>query len=603
MKILFVIIAAMLMVLMGRLFQLQIIKGDDFRDLVGQKAEWVEYEQPVRGTIFDSEGRVIAKDMPRYDICVVFNRLRPRQKRFSKVFEFDDELKKQFVEAIAVAVEKSVAEAEEALDNAFDAASKEHVGQTFSDPVPVFEDVPFEVVERVRIYPERFPGAEIAVRTKRWYNPDIDPSIGRLIGYLGRIKFEEFKEVQAQGWRDDTRIGRQGIERWYDKILRGQPGRKKFSRSPTGEVSVDAYEEPVPGKDIHLTINSDYQRIAQYYLSDACNKMRKRGAAVLLDPRNGNVLALATHPTYNIADLRDNARYSQLLNDPDKPFLNRAYQEQYPLGSVFKIAVSVTALETRPVWEGETFDENFALLCVNHPPDSNRPHCHGAHNYITLVKAIKVSCNSYFAQLSKVVGSDNMAIWPRKLGFGEVTGLDLPGEVPGIIGRPTARLDFYNMGIGQGKDIAVTPLQAAVMISTVANGGYIHRPHIAVDPGLSPQFTMYEEEEKGLPRNKNLHFADKTVDMIREGMWKVANESGGTGYNKARPRNVEIGAKTGTAEIGGFRDNHSWYAGFAPFDNPELVFVVIIEEGGFGADAAGGVAKDILEEIFSERDR
>lgn len=597
-KILFFVVAALLMVVVVRLFYLQIVCGDEFIDMINNKLEWVEYEQPTRGTIYDSEGRILVQDVPRYNIAVIFNKLRPRTKRFSKEFAYDEDLKATMIKELSLVVGKSAEEVESVLEDAFEVAKKDHKGKTLKDAISMFDDVSFSAVESIRSYPDRFPGVVVVVENKRQFAEKLDPSVRRLIGYLGRIEKKQFDAIKSGGWKDDTYVGKQGLEAWYDEYLRGQPGRRSFSRSPTGEVAEEYYEEPTPGGDIYLTINTEYQKIAQNRLSDWCEARGKTGSVVLLDPRNGHVLALATYPTYNPEFISNPERFQEILADSRKPLLHRAYQEQYPLGSVMKIAVSVAGLEEKVV------DESTPLTCLNHPPDDTRPHCHGVHGGETLINALKGSCNSYFAQLAKLVGNPKLTQWMKKLGFGGKTGIDLPSEVPGILGYPTSRRGFYFMGIGQGQFIAVTPLQAAVMVSTVASGGYMHRPRLGVMPEKGRGNSLLEKyyTREGLPFERNLEISEKTLKLIREGMWKVANEPGGTGYQQARPRFVEIGAKTGTAQISEYlRDNHSWYAGFAPFYKPELVFVVLVERGGYGSSAAGQIARDILDDIFSKR--
>ncbi|MDK1031157.1 MAG: penicillin-binding transpeptidase domain-containing protein, partial [Planctomycetia bacterium] len=307
-----------------------------------------------------------------------------------------------------------------------------------------------------------------------------------------------------------------------------------------------------------------------------------RAAAVVIDVATGEILVLASTPRYDLNTF--GARYSEMLEDESRPMVHRAIAGQYPAGSVFKAVTATAALHLNAI-------SAATLLTCQGCLDTSKPNewrCfrHMSHGAIALREAIKRSCNVYFYRLGRTIGAEDLERWSHKLGFGQKTGVELPGEAGGHVpGDPYSGgrdwRDPRNLAVGQGT-LLVTPLQVAQLYGIIATGGRMRRPHIVLSP------------RSRRPKRMNVGLKPGHMALLRDAFAAVVNEPGGTGFRHVRVRNVMIAGKTGTAESGRGRETHAWFAGFAPAGNPRIAFAVIVEHGGLGGSVAGPVAREIV---------
>ncbi|MDP2912237.1 MAG: penicillin-binding transpeptidase domain-containing protein, partial [Candidatus Omnitrophota bacterium] len=351
------------------------------------------------------------------------------------------------------------------------------------------------------------------------------------------------------------------------------------------QVKVMSYRKPKSGRDVHLTLDAGLQKEV-YRLFD-----NRPGAAIFMDPRNGEVLSLVSSPAYD-----PTGSISDAIRQEKSPLLNRAIMGVYPPGSIFKIITSMAALESKSIRPDTGF------VCAgkfNIGKDEFDCWNKDGHGYVDLTKAIAWSCNIFFYHTGLLTGADKICEYANLFGLGRKTGIELFGESSGFVPskewkRQEKKETWYpgdtaNLSIGQG-DLTVTPLQMTAMVACVANGGMLVKPHI---------LKRAENTNVGAPLAGSLHLniSKEDLDAVRRGMARVVEDPDGTGSNAAS-KIVSISAKTGTAQVGQGIMPHGWFAGFAPSENPRICFAVFLENGGSGGDAPAEIAKLALEYWF-----
>jgi len=434
------------------------------------------------------------------------------------------------------------------------------------------------------------------------------------IGYLGEVTPDELKRNDSKQYKAGDQIGKFGLELRYDAILRGKDGyRRVVVDNRQREIESLGSEEPLPGNDLHTTLDLDLQRAAEKALGDQV------GAVVAMDPSTGDILVLASKPAFDpnlFAKKITAIAMQELTADPRKPFRNRVIQDRYAPGSVFKIFMAAAGLET------ETLNPLDHVNCSGEVSfDGGRvvKHCWkaGGHGSVGLYEAIVNSCNVFFYNVGRKLDIDRIAEYVGKMGLGRRTGIDLSGEDAGLIPsrdwkarayktRSKAEQAWYptetlDVAIGQGA-VAVTPLQAAFAMGGLASGGRLIQPHL-----VDPKFLS----ENGFMAPKlqfnEYHVSASTVDIVGRGMWGVVNE-GGTG-TRAAVKGFDVAGKTGTAQVVArksygkeedFEDN-AWFVGFAPYRNPEIVVAAFVEHGGHGGTAAAPIAHAIFETYYQKK--
>ncbi|WP_166830738.1 peptidoglycan D,D-transpeptidase FtsI family protein [Thalassoroseus pseudoceratinae] len=498
------------------------------------------------------------------------------------------------------------------LDELTNAPSRERRGPIVIreelDYHPLLESISLHTAAKFESAPDQFPGLLVRRTSSRVYR---DSSLApHVIGVRTQIQGDEIRARKQQfpdgdplAYREENRVGRSGIERHRELVLHGMPGQKRIVKNRQGEIiTTEVVRHPRPGQDVTLTLHAPLQRQLQSLLARTLaartgeNADPAAGAAiVVMDVRTGAVVAAVSAPDYDLNDLITPTvdRWQELSSDPRRPFFNRVTQMAIAPGSVFKTLTSIALLESGQI------DPDAPFYCRGFldSPQSHRcyiyRHYGVGHQHIGLADAIAQSCNVYFFHGARVIGAEPIVGWADRFGFGRPTGIDLPSEAAGHVPSPTDEGAWYNgdtlgLAIGQSR-LAVTPLQITRMMAAVANDGHLVTPHFV--QRIGGQFTSGNTLSEPIPG-----LTPDTLERIREGLERVVAHPGGTGYKAVRSKLVQIAGKTGTAEVGG-KEDHAWFAGYAPATSPRYALTVILEHAGSGGTAAGPVAKQTVESL------
>ncbi|MCW5980858.1 MAG: penicillin-binding protein 2 [Bryobacteraceae bacterium] len=445
-----------------------------------------------------------------------------------------------------------------------------------------------------------FPELELIHAQKRQY-----PTSGlaaHVIGYVGEVSEAELNTLEFARYRPGDVIGKSGIERYYNNRLMGVDGQRRVLVDNLGrERQVMGMEDATPGQDLHLTLDLDLQAVAELAMEG------RQGAVVALDPRNGEVLAMVSRPSYNPNKFAGRIRsrdWKELTDDPQRPLLNRAIQAQLAPGSTFKPIVALAGLETGEI------DSDFSVYCNGGATFYGRffkCHARGGHGRVDLYRGLVQSCDVYFYNAGNRLGIDKIAEYAEMAGFGKPTGIDLPHEASGLVPSTRWKLRTYrdkwyagetiSVSIGQGA-LTVTPLQLAAAIGGLALGGVWHTPHMVKNPD-------------SLPPPRTAHIDLSHAIQIVNALYGVVND-GGTGIRAWLP-GIEVCGKTGTAQLASneairsgkvpdtLKDN-AWFFGFAPRQDPELIVVALFEHAEHGPNAAP-IVRDVIKAYFDKKAR
>ncbi|MDZ7373870.1 MAG: penicillin-binding protein 2 [candidate division KSB1 bacterium] len=571
------ILGAALLILAGRLFQLQVVQHEVyFRQSEKNRVRVITLEPP-RGQIYDRNHRPLVENLPCYTLSVLPHHYRGREDLLVSLASF--------VGANPEEMARSVRQGQRA----------EFL------PVKVRRDMPFELLARVQERWLDFPGLVIETEPKRTYTGM--SRLSHVLGYLGEVAESELKALKDQDYRTGDIIGKTGLERQYEKVLRGRRGYQYVEVDALGReirtLPMEKWIPPSPGLDLVLAIDDRLQAKLESLLEG------KRAAGVFLDPRNGEVLALASSPSYDLqwfAGVLNPAVWDSLVSHPDKPLLNRVTQGLYPPGSTYKLITALAGVN-----DG-VFSPESRVSCGGGLSYGGRFFAcwygqgHGSQD---LYGAIAHSCNVYFYTMGMRVGLERWARYSRLLRFGQPTGIDLPAERAGLV--PDAHYmdtrygkgnwvggTMLNLAIGQG-DLLTTPLQMAQLAMVIANRGKGFVPHVvkALENPLTGK-QMPVRVDSFVVRE----IRPEVFEVVREGMREVVNGAGGTGRGCALG-DVIVAGKTGTAQ-NPHGDPHGWFIGFAPYDAPEVAFCVFVENGGSGSGAAVPIVREVLRLYFDE---
>ncbi len=479
-------------------------------------------------------------------------------------------------------------------------------------PINIIEDASLAQVAAVMARRYELPGVVVDQVPTRHY-PDEDVA-AHLFGYVGEISESQLQRASNEELSSGAIVGQAGIEQIYNELLQGKDGNRYVVVNSLGrEIEELRKEQPVEGRRLQLTIDYDVQRAVE----EGFRRSGYNGAAVILDPRNGEILSLVSLPAFDpnrFAVGIDRATWASLNTDKLHPLQNRALQGRYSPGSTFKITVATAALE-----EG-VISPDFKVHCTGGAYFYGRYfQCwkKGGHGTMDLRHAIEQSCNVYFYTVGNMVGVDRIHKWASLLGLGEKSGVDLPHEVQGLVPstewkRQVMKDKWYagetiSVSIGQGQ-VSVTPIEMAVMMATVGNGGTRYTPHLlkAVDDGQG------WKPVPAPPAKSAVRLKPETISAVHDGLWMVVNGAGTGG--RARIQGRDVSGKTGTAQVislqGGraaagktdkdLRDN-GWFVFFAPRDNPEIAGVVFTEHSEHGAESAP-IAKFAMETYFAKKE-
>ena len=495
-------------------------------------------------------------------------------------------------------------------------------GYSNTKSLTIATDVPREVLAQISERNTDFPGITVSTDSQRKYN--YGNLASHIVGYIGKISEKEYNS-ESEIYENDDYVGRTGIESSFENYLRGMDGTEEIEMSVDGTVTGETTtKEAVQGSSVVLTIDAALQNVAEEALRNNIDKIRnggfshsydaKGGAVVVMDVKSGEVLAMASNPDYDpnvwVGGI-SNSNYNAIKEN--NSLFNKSISGSYAPGSIYKMVTAISGLETGAVSIGEQINDTGIYTYGN-----NSWKCwyytdyHRGHGYLNVSGAIQHSCNFYFYEVSRRMGIDNLVRYARYFGLGNKTGIELPSETAGTLASKEASQkqgkawnggDVLNAAIGQG-DNDFSPIQIAKYISMVANGGKKINPTI-VKTILNSDGTEVAKTEIKEYVNKRLGLIDESVENVSitqenlnavlEGMRSVTYETGGTAYNIFKNFNIEVGGKTGSAEAG--KNVNAWFVGFAPYNDPEIAVVVLVENGGHGNYTAE-VARDIIAEYF-----
>ena len=491
----------------------------------------------------------------------------------------------------------------------------------------VADHVPLDVAAEIEANPRIYPGVRVVHTIDRAYPRG--SLAAHTLGHLGPVTPDDLAGDKAATGESpvhpDDRIGRAGIERQYDLQLRGRRGEVAEWTDRSGRLLRTEQRRPAAaGRDLVLTIDAALQQTAESLLDDALSRRPPAaenesrppggGAVAVIDVRNGALLAAASAPRFdpNAFSTDDDRRRAEVLNDPAGPLLDRVTQMQIPPGSVFKTVSAVALLESRLIAHGDAIEEPFYCRGYLHDPDRHR--ClvfrrYGqGHGQVTLDDALAKSCNVYFFHYAQQMGPAPLVWWARQTGFGRRTGVDLPGETHGNLPSAdlltidsTGAVDPLALAIGQGT-LTVTPLQVARLMAAVANGGQLVTPRVVSRLGLvETSDPALDDDDSGLPHTRPPRpipdLSPETLRAVRHGLKRVVSHPDGTAHATVHLEDIAVAGKTGTAETGGGRADHAWFAGYVPADAPRWAFVVVLEHAGSGSAVAGPIARRLVQKM------
>jgi len=573
-RTMYAVIGLMFLFFFARLFQLQMFYSEEY----GRKSEENSIrtipKEPVRGYIFDRNGTLVVDNRPAFSVTIM-------------PFEFD----KHMIDYLSRLL---------SLDPEFirDRLKKGEAYSRFA-PVKIKRDIDFRALAALEENRDRLPGVDCQVESKRWYTTRALAS--HTLGYTKEISESQMK-VQVDEYAPGDVVGSAGLEARYEPTLRGQKGAEFSTVNVRGQVigRFDNGKNDVPaveGNDLILTMDFGLQAFAESLMTG------RRGAFVAIDPNDGGILAMVSKPDYDLSTFSGVTPpeiWRSLNDDEAAPMFNRATLTRYPPGSTFKMLLAIAALETAsitPAWRvncGGSFRVGNKVFKDLH-----------VHGGVDLVNAIRVSCNVYFYQVMMKTGLDAWSHYGEEFGFGQLTGIDIYEENPGLL-PSTAYMDkrygksgwtrgfLPSLGIGQG-ELGVTPLQMACYAAALATKGEYRQPHIAraivtKSPRSVDTLTF---------QSRHIEVSENTWNVVREGMRRVVEEPGGTG-GMARVPGIQSAGKTGTAQNTHGPD-HAWYVGFAPYDNPRIAVAMLVENAGFGGTQAAPLAGLCIERYLKGR--
>ena len=659
-------------VLIARLVDLQIINGESYREQAEKRLIRKIDSYAPRGDIYDRNGKLLVTSDTYYvlelyktkktskelndTILKIVEVLNKNGDKYNNSFPIDLNTREYKIndEKIKKWKEDSKLSEEDSVDDVIEFFIKKYELQEYSEdevkmiipiryelatsgytnykPTIIAKDISLNSVHEIEERNSEISGVYVQKQTTRNYL--YGNTLSHILGYTGKLSDEEYETYKSDGYKLTDIIGKSGIEKSFEKYLRGKSGTKRIEMDTRGVINhEEEIEKSKMGDNIYLTIDIDLQQKTEEVLKDIIAKIHDGyfnhtkyedancGSAVILNVKTGEVLAIASYPDYNPQDFVDginNEEYEKYFDDKNAPMYNRAIQGLYPPGSTFKMVTGIAGIESGAVKVNE-YIKDLGIYNKGHKPAcwiwNSRRQTHGNVNAMT---ALKVSCNYYYYEVANRIGIDKISEYARKFGLGEKTGIEIYGESKGTVSSKEyieeqnskgAKLtwtigDTLSSAIGQSYN-AYTPLQMAYYISTLANKG--KRTDLTIIKDITTINGMKEDVQKiknevrqnvgaSIDKKEDVKISDEAINAIFAGMRSVTGDRGGTVYGTFNNFPIEVAGKTGTATSGNGSDN-AWFVGFAPYDNPEIAVVIIVEHGGHGYFTAGAV-KDIMEMYF-----
>lgn len=560
-----------------RLVQMQLLEGEAYAGEARDNSVQPKVVEPARGLIYDRDGRLMVDNQPTYTLTIT-----PRY--------FDEAQLPLLAELLGVA------------DSLLQARYRGITAYSRYKTSVLFKEVPFERFARVKEENWRLPGVGFEIGQKRRYHGPARAS--HVLGYVREISERQLAQMEAQGYRLGDVVGQAGVERQYETVLRGRPGREFVLVNVHG-MEVQPYQggaedvDPQSGYELHLTLDASVQALAESLL------VNKRGGVVALDAQTGGIIAMASAPDYDpqgFAGRMTQSFVDYVWRNPDKPLFNRATQMMQPPGSAWKPFMAMAGLA-----EG-LITETTRLHCGGGYVLGGRLfRCHGgAHGNIDVRTAIRVSCNTFFYRVmndrlnGKRMDLDRWAMWAHHFGFGTLAPLDFGEQSPGLIPDSSYMDRVYpggwgpgytiNLGIGQG-DMGTTPLQLARYAAAIGNGGHLVEPHLVLSQ-LNPDTG---EALRPRHRPRPIPIEPHAFEIVQDGM-RLVVESGTARI--AQIPDIAVAGKTGTSQNPHGRD-HSVFIAYAPAEDPQIAVGAIIENAGFGSTVAAPIASLLIEQYLA----
>lgn len=541
------------LIIIGGLFYFQIIKGDHFAQR--SKSNYVRLIPKIapRGIIYDKNGEPLLKNKLQFQVCLYS---KENIEEISRILEVPSEkLKARF---------------------------KHNFIASFI-PTPIYTTSKRSKI--LQLEQKNFPELSIQIKAKR---KAIYPhSFSHILGYTKKISSSQIF-LKKYGYSLKERIGNSGIEKYYDDYLRGKSGGIQLEVNAKGKtVNILGQKSPVPGKNIHTTLDPQYQMAALKALNGF------RGSLILMEVKTGKIRCLANNPSFNLNKITSSAQYfREITQNKNTPLINRATQGEYAPGSVFKPSVALAALEENKI------SKNTRFLCKGvFDVKGTEFKCWNTHGWQNLIEGLTHSCNIFFYNLGLRLGIKKLRSYALNLGLGKRTNIDLPFEQSGFIPSPSWKKKRFNEGwytgdtlnfsIGQGA-VLTTPVQIAKMMSFFATGGYLIQPYIVKRIGN----IQIASRTKKLVKAKQ-----KNIELINQGLLQVVKSPSGTA-NVLKGLQMDIAGKTGTAQVSG-KKSHGWFSGFFPYKNPKYIIVSLVENGGSSYEACKVIYK-FLSEVKTE---
>jgi len=590
------LVVSVFVVLLLRLWFLQIIRGESYRNLSENNRIRLEDIPPTRGIIYDRHGRILVDNRPAFKLALIpadVSDLKHTLDKLGRILKVE----------------------EPQLEEKVKSAPR---GAPFR-PILLSRDMNRDQVAAVETHRFNLPGVMVQIEPRRSY--EMPSFAAHLIGYLGEIEEAQLKDRRQQGYKLGDYLGKYGVEMEWEPELKGLRGGRQVEADAAGrQLSILREVAPEPGHNLILTLDTQLQLRAESALEG------KAGAIIAMDPTTGDILAMASSPAFDQNQFVrgfTSSEWQAIVDNPLHPLENKAIQGQYPLGSTFKPVVATAALAEGLVDPETTFSCNGEYQLGNQAYRCWRKRGHGQ---IALYQAVVQSCDIYFYQLGQKLGVDLMSAYAQRFRLGSRTLIRLNNEAGGLV--PTAQWKLRRFGvpwqkgedlvtaIGQGFLLA-TPMQMAVFYAAIANGGKFLRPRVVL---------RVEDPDGGVVKNVspeilgNLNLSPDTISFIQNALEGAVNEPKGTGRAaqlRGRLRSIKVAGKTGTAQVVRapeddeeeqdenqvpyeFRD-HAWFVAYAPAEAAEIVVVVLVEHGGHGGSAAAPLARQVMEEYFKNR--
>lgn len=561
-------------VLIGRAAYLQIYQGEYYAGLADGNRIRIVPSMAPRGTFYDRNGELLVTNRPGFSVSLL-----------PLTAPISDDVIDRLSDLLKVPT---------------DEIKTKIAGHSGFNPIRIKTDVTPDIVSIIEEQKSQYPGVVIEVTPIRDYI--LKQEGAHTFGYVSEINDTELEKMKDEGYKSGDIIGKFGLEKVYDKELRGENGGQQVEVDVSGKpVQILGRKEPVPGDDLELTIDINLQQAAEKAVDEQLTQIGAHAAAaVVMNPQTGEILAMVSRPAFApnlFAHGISSKDWNQLNNNPYHPMDNKTITGEYPPGSTFKIVTGTAALTEGVVTPDEQiFDSGHHWIIPKGNADGE------ALGWLNFRTALAHSDNVYFYEMGNRLGIDRLEKYARMFGLGAKTGIDLPYEATGLVANRRYKeknfddgewylSETFDAAIGQGFNL-VTPLQAAMVMGEIAADGKRYKPHV-VNRIIAPDGSVVKDFQPELL--SQLDVPEEDIKLVQDGLHDVTKY--GTAASSFRGFTVDIAGKTGTAENSQGRD-HGWFVAYGPFDNPNIVVAVIVENGGYGSQSAVPIGRKILEAAF-----